>query len=97
MSDKPTTQDLILLEVRDLTASQNEMRLGLNAMAEKFRALEKRVKKLEADCRYVEVEGPKTIPAEWRDTPHQKFFNASEVEEYGHTSDNLIGEDAGAK
>ena len=63
MSHKPTTQDLILLEVRDLTASQGEIRLGLNALAEKFRALEKRVEKLEADCCYVEAEGLKTIPA----------------------------------
>ena len=62
MSDQPTTQELILQEVRDLTASQGEMRMGLNASAQKIRALEERVKKLEADCRYVEVEGLKTVP-----------------------------------
>jgi len=70
MSNQPTTQELILQEVRDLTASVGEIRLGLNALAEKFRALEKRVEKLEADCCYVEVEGLKTIPArdrEWLD------------------------------
>ena len=65
MSDQLTTQELILQEVRDLTASQGEMRMGLNASAQKIRALEERVKKLEADCRYVEVEGLKTVPAKF--------------------------------
>ena len=83
MNDNPT----ILQEVRDLTASQGELRIALDAMW-------RRLEKLERDCCYVEVEGLKTLP---RDTSYQKFFNASEIEEYGCTSDNLIGKDAGVE
>ena len=87
MSNQPTTQELILQEVRDLTASVGEIREGLSA-------LWREVEKLKEDCRYIEVEGLKALP---RDTSYQKFFNASEIEEYGCTSENLIGKDAGAE
>ena len=48
MSDKPTTQDLILLEVRDLTASLGELRMQLNGVWQRVVALEGRVRTLES-------------------------------------------------
>ena len=48
MSKKPTTQDLILLEVRDLTASMGELRMQLNGVWQRVVALEGRVRNLES-------------------------------------------------
>ena len=48
MSDKPTTQDLILLEMRDLTASLGELRIQLNGVWQRVVALEGRVRNLES-------------------------------------------------
>lgn len=47
ISDQPTTRDLILLEVRDLTASQDEFRMALNAISQELVGLKGRVKELE--------------------------------------------------
>jgi len=83
----PTTQELIIQALRDIAAVVDGLQSRLGALGDEM-------EKLKEDCRYVEVEGLKTLP---RDTSYQKFFNASEIEEYGCTSENLIGKDAGVE
>jgi len=74
MRDKPTTQDLILLEVRDLTASMGELRIQLNGVWQRVVALEGRVRNLESgpvgrtmtgSIQGLEGEFTVTPPPEW--------------------------------
>ncbi len=85
MSDKPTTQDLLLLEVRDLTASMGELRLQLNGVWQRVVALEARVRNLESGPSWtgsiqgLEGEFTVTPPPEWDHGPFSDDEWAAEV------------------
>ena len=74
LDDKPTTQEFILSELRDLNGSLGQLRLEMGDLRRdvghmkahwrgarvNFNLIQERLEKIEQDCRYVEVEGLKT-------------------------------------
>ena len=76
LDDKPTMQEFILSELRDLNGSLSQLRLEMGDLRRdvghmeahwrgarvNFNLIQERLEKIEQDCRYVEVEGLKTVP-----------------------------------
>ena len=72
-TSEPTTQDLILLELRDLLASVGEIRLAVGALMERVERLENRCACDDAEMRKTVVGTIQGLDGEWTVTPPPEF------------------------